>query len=166
MLNKLIILLITLNVNVAWTATLEGRVEGVADGDTIAVLDATITQYKIRLAGIDAPEKKQDFGNVSKKSLSDMVFNQQVKIDWDKTDRYGRIVGKVLVDGKDVNLEQIKLGMAWYYRQYQKELVFDDRINYLQAEEKAMNDHTGLWAQKDPVPPWDFRKTNRVKYVQ
>lgn len=100
------------------------------------------------------------------RSLSDMVFNQQVKIDLDKFDRYGRIVGKAIVDGKDVNLEQIKLGMAWYYRQYQKELVFDDRINYLHAEESAMNNHMGLWLQKDPVPPWDFRKANRVKNVQ
>ena len=163
---KIIILLITLSVNIAWAATLEGRVVGVSDGDTITVLDTTNTQYKIRLAGIDAPEKKQDFGNVSKKSLVEMVSNQLVKVIWDKTDRYNRIVGKVLVDGKDVNLEQIKLGMAWYYRQYQKELIFDDRINYLQAEESAMTNHMGLWLQKDPVPPWDFRKTNRAKYVQ
>lgn len=109
---KIIILLITLSVNIAWAATLESRLVGVSDGDTITVLDTTNTQYKIRLAGIVAPEKKQDFCNVSKKSLAEMVSNQLVKVIWDKTDRYNRIIGKVLVDGKDVNLEQIKLGMA------------------------------------------------------
>lgn len=160
---KIIILVICLNLNIAWGATLEGRVVVIADGDTITILDATNTQHKIRLAGIDAPEKKQDFGKVSKRSLSDMVFNQQVKVDWDKTDRYGRIVGKVLVDGKDVNLEQVRLGMAWYYRKYKNELVFDDRINYLHAEEDAMNNRIGLWLHKDPVAPWDFRKAVRAK---
>lgn len=152
--------------NHAWADILIGRVVGVADGDTITVLDVTNTQHKIRLAGIDAPEKKQDFGNVSKRSLSEMVFNQPVKVNWDKTDRYGRIVGKVLVNGRDVNLEQVKLGMAWYYRKYQYELVLDDRINYLHAEESAMKNHIGLWLQKDAVAPWDFRKANRTKYVQ
>ena len=143
MLNKIIILFVTLNFNVTRAATLEGSVVGIADGDTITILDATKAQYKIRLAGIDAPEKKQDFGNVPKRSLSDMVFNQQVKVDWDKSDRYGRLVGKVLLNGKDVNLEQIRLGMAWYYRKYKNELVFDDRISYPQAEEDAMK--KSLW---------------------
>ena len=86
-------------------ATLSGRVVGVADGDTITILDSSNTQYKIRLAGIDAPEKKQPFGNVSKKSLSDMVYGKQISVDYNKQDRYGRTVGKVIVDGVDANLE-------------------------------------------------------------
>ena len=143
MLKIFLILFITFNFNIVWAVTLEGRIVGIADGDTITILDASNMQYKIRLAGIDAPEKKQDFGNVSKRSLSDMVFNQQVKVDWDKSDRYGRLVGKVLLNGKDVNLEQIRLGMAWYYRKYKNELVFDDRISYPQAEEDAMK--KSLW---------------------
>jgi endonuclease YncB( thermonuclease family) len=86
-----------------------GRVVGIADGDTITVLDNTNTQHKIRLAGIDAPEKKQAFGAVSKKSLSDLVYGKQMDVDWQKHDQYGRFVGKVLSGGLDVNLKQILL---------------------------------------------------------
>lgn len=148
-------------VNVVWASTINGRVVGVTDGDTITVLDASNAQYKIRLSGIDAPEKKQDFGNVSKQSLSDMVFNKQVSVEWTKEDRYGRILGKVLLAGADINLKQVKAGMAWFYRKYQVELNMDDRLNYLHAEESAMNQGTGLWQQADPMPPWEFRKTRK-----
>lgn len=140
-------------------ATLVGHVVGVTDGDTITVLDATKTQYKIRLAGIDAPEKKQPFGSVSKKSLSDLVFDKVVSIQYDKEDRYGRIVGKVLVNGKDVNLEQVKRGLAWWYKKYQKEQSQQDRLDYLHAQETAEASGVGLWVDSDAVAPWDFRKT-------
>ena len=135
-----------------------GRVVGVADGDTITILDKTNTQYKIRLAGIDAPEKKQSFGNVSKKSLSDMVYDKQVTIYWDKQDRYGRTVGKVLKDGFDINLEQIKRGMAWFYKKYQNEQVLQDRLDYLHAQEIAQKNRIGLWNDSDVIAPWEFRK--------
>lgn len=91
---------------------LTDRVIGVAVGDTITVLDATNTKFKVRLSGIDAPEKAQPFGNVSKKSLSNLVYGKQVDVDWMKRDRYQRIVGKVLLNGEDINLKQIQLGMA------------------------------------------------------
>lgn len=138
--------------------TITGRVVAVADGDTITVLDNNNTQYKIRLAGIDAPEKKQAFGNVSKKSLSDLVYGKEVNIDWQKQDRYGRIVGKVLVSGTDANLEQVNRGMAWFYRKYQNELVLNDRLDYLHAEESAKSSRIGLWTDNEPTAPWDFRK--------
>ena len=93
-------------------ATIEGRVVGVADGDTITVLDANAVQHKIRLAGIDAPEKKQPFGQRSKQSLSDLVFDKAVTVETNKRDKYRREVGKVLVGGVDANLEQVKRGMA------------------------------------------------------
>ena len=144
--------------HIVFADTISGRVVGVADGDTITVLDSTNSQYKIRLAGIDAPEKKQAFGNVSKKSLSDMVYGQYVDIDWHKQDQYGRIVGKVLVNGVDVNLEQVHRGMAWFYRKYQKELVVEDRLAYHQAEEYAQNNAIGLWLDAEVIAPWDFRK--------
>lgn len=147
--------------NLAWTNTLTGRVVGVADGDTITVLDSQNTQYKIRLAGIDAPEKKQEFGQVSKKSLSDLVFGKQVRVDWIKEDRYGRIVGKVILIGRDINLQQIKNGMAWFYRKYQNELSQDDRLDYLHAEEGASSQQLGLWQLTDPMPPWEFRKARK-----
>lgn len=145
-------------INTAYAEVLSGRVVGVADGDTITVLDSTNTQHKIRLGGIDAPEKKQAFGNVSKKSLSDMVFNQQVDVEWHKEDRYGRKVGKVLVNDEDVNLEQIKRGMAWFYKKYKSELVQEDRITYELAQQDAEANQVGLWIDAYPIPPWDFRK--------
>lgn len=144
--------------NIAGASTLNGKVVSIADGDTITVLDANSTQHKIRLAGIDAPEKKQDFGYSSKQSLSDMVFNKQVTVDWAKEDRYGRIIGKVLLAGADINLQQVKSGMAWFYRKYQNELTLDDRLNYLHAEENATKLGIGLWKQPDPIAPWSFRK--------
>ena len=102
-----------------FAATIEGRVVGVADGDTITVLDTGKVQHKIRLAGIDAPEKAQPYGQTSKRSLSDLVYGKTVTVDTDKTDRYGREVGKVLVDGVDTNLEQVRRGLAWHYKAYQ-----------------------------------------------
>jgi endonuclease YncB( thermonuclease family) len=95
--------------------TLTGRVVGVADGDTITVLDANRQQHKIRLAGIDAPEKAQPFGDRSKQNLSALVFDKQVVVESNKQDRYGRTVGKVLVNEIDANLAQVKAGMAWWY---------------------------------------------------
>lgn len=154
----LLALTLTFSIQLASADTIIGRVVGVSDGDTITVLDQNNTQYKVRLAGIDAPEKKQAFGNVSKKSLSDMVFDNKVLVDWHKHDRYGRIVGKVILNGRDVNVEQINRGMAWFYRKYQNELVLDDRLAYLHAQEAAESSKTGLWLDQEPIAPWDFRK--------
>ena len=137
--------------------TVTGRVVGVADGDTITVLDSDMVQHKIRLAGIDAPEKKQAFGNRAKESLSDMVFDKTVNVETEKRDRYGRQIGKVLVDGQDVNLVQVERGMAWFYRQYQREQSPNDRKLYEAAEDAAKAGKRGLWRDSEPVPPWDFR---------
>jgi len=147
----------------AYAEVLSGRVVGIVDGDTITVLDSTNTQHKIRLGGIDAPERKQAFGNVSKKSLSDMVFNQQVDVEWHKEDRYGRKVGKVLLNDEDINFEQIKRGMAWFYKKYKSELVQEDRITYVQAQQEAEANQVGLWIDAYPIPPWDFRKLKRAE---
>ena len=141
--------------------TITGQVVGVADGDTITVLDVDKVQHKIRLAGIDAPEKKQPFGNRSKESLSDMVFDKTVNVETEKRDRYGRQIGKVLVNGQDVNLVQVERGMAWFYRQYQREQSPNDRRLYEAAEDTAKAGKRGLWRDVDPTPPWDFRKAKR-----
>jgi len=142
--------------------TITGHVVGVADGDTITVLDADKVQHKIRLAGIDAPEKKQAFGNRSKESLSALAFDKTVNVETDKQDRYGRQVGKVLVNGQDVNLVQVERGMAWFYRQYQREQSPNDRRLYEAAEDAARADKRGLWRDADPMPPWEFRH-NKIK---
>lgn len=155
---KWILVLFLFSVTYARAATLVGEVVGVADGDTITVLDANHIQFKIRLAGIDAPEKKQSFGQASKKSLSALVYSKVVTVEWHKLDRYQRIVGKVFVNDMNANLEQVKRGMAWYYKKYQNELVLDDRLDYLHAHEAAKICRSGLWVDDDPVAPWDFRK--------
>lgn len=132
-----------------------------SDGDTITVLDASRKTHKIRLAGIDAPEKGQPFGQRSKQSLSDLVYRQRAQVEWSKADRYGRIVGKVLVDGQDVCLEQIRRGLAWHYRKYENEQALEDRIAYRKVEEAARDDKAGLWFEPRAIPPWEWRKANR-----
>lgn len=152
----------------AWAETLLGRVIAISDGDTVTVLDSTNTQFKIRLMGIDAPEKAQPFGDRSKQALSALIFNRLVSVDWKKRDRYGRVVGKILVaalncdapecvKSVDANLEQVKAGMAWWYRDYAKEQEPKDRDFYEQAEFQAKMHRAGLWADKNPIPPWDWR---------
>ena len=142
-------------------ATLQGKVIGVADGDTVTLLDAQKNQHKIRLQGIDAPEKAQAFGNKSKQSLHEMVHGKEVMVDFQKKDKYGRTVGKVLVNNTDVCLEQIKRGMAWHYKQYANEQAPEDRDIYAQAELTARTQSVGLWNDKTPTPPWTFRQQNK-----
>ena len=142
-------------------ATIQGKVVSVADGDTVTVLDATNTQYKIRLQGIDAPEKAQAFGNKSKQSLHELVHSKQVTVDYQKKDKYGRVVGKILLNNNDVCLEQLKRGMAWHYKQYANEQPKEDRETYSLAEQQAKTELKGLWKDKQPVPPWEFRKQNK-----
>ncbi len=136
--------------------TLVGKTVGVSDGDTITVL-VDRREVKIRVAGIDAPEKKQAFGQRSKESLSECAFGESVSVDWHKKDRYGRTVGKVTVDGVDCGLRQVELGLAWHYLAYAKEQTPNERETYGQAEESAKVDRRGLWSAPRPVPPWEFR---------
>ncbi len=142
----------------AHAETITGRVVGVADGDTITVLDVDKVQHKIRLSGIDAPEKKQAFGNRSKESLSALAFDKTVNVETSKRDRYGRQIGKVMVNGRDVNLVQVERGMAWFYRQYQRDQSPNDRKRYEAAEDAARAGKRGLWRDAAPVPPWEFRR--------
>jgi endonuclease YncB( thermonuclease family) len=142
--------------------TLEGRVVGVADGDTITVLGAGNRQTRVRLQGIDAPESRQAFGQVSKLSLGDLVFDKKVVVEYQKTDRYGRTLGKVIAEGRDVNLLQVKAGLAWHYKYYQDEQSPADRRLYADAEAEARSARRGLWADSNPTPPWDFRRGKRV----
>jgi endonuclease YncB( thermonuclease family) len=141
--------------------TLTGRVVRIADGDTLTLLDSSDTQHRIRLEGIDAPESRQAFGTQSKRSLSDMVFGKDVTVFYQKTDQYGRLVGKILIDGMDVNLAQVKAGMAWHYKEYEREQSREDRDLYAKAEDEARADRRGLWQDADPVEPSAFRKEEK-----
>jgi endonuclease YncB( thermonuclease family) len=145
----------------AYAGTLLRRVINVADGDTITLLDAINTQHKIRLAGIDAPEKKQAFGQRSRESLSDLVFSKSVTVETNKRDKYGREVGKVIVGSVDANLVQIQRGMAWHYKAYEREQSVIDRKGYAEAENEARAARRGLWADAEPLPPWEFRRKKR-----
>ncbi len=147
---------------------IDGRIVTVLDGDTVTLLDRGYVQHRIRLAGIDAPEKSQAFGQRSKQSLGDLVFGQEVTIETGKTDRYGRQIGKVLLRGIDVNLEQVKRGLAWHYKAYASEQSSSDRIAYATAENDAKAAKAGLWRDAEPMPPWEFRrltKTSKVSQV-
>ncbi len=122
------------------------------------MLDASNQQHKIRLQGIDAPEKAQAFGQKSKASLSAMVYGKPVTVEWSKRDRYQRIIGVVLADGMDCNLEQVKTGMAWWYKQYKREQTVQQRADFEAAENQAREQRVGLWSDMEPVPPWEFRR--------
>ena len=144
--------------------TLSGRVVRVTDGDTIVVLGANKTQHKIRLQGIDAPERGQAYGTKSKEYLSDLVAGKYVVVNYSERDRYQRILGKVLLSDQDVNLEQVEAGMAWHYKKYQSEQSSSDRVKYADAEREARRLKLGLWRDADPVPPWEYRQAKRQKF--
>jgi hypothetical protein len=127
----------------------------------LTVLDSANTQHRIRLQGIDAPESSQAFGTRSKQHLSDLVFGRQVTVEYDKKDRYGRTLGKVIAGGQDACLEQIRAGMAWHYKYYENEQSPEDRRAYAQAEVEARAAERGLWVDPSPIPPWDFRRGRR-----
>ena len=135
--------------------TITVRVVGVHDGDTITGLDDSKTQYKIRLDAIDAPELGQPFGQTSKKALSEKVFGKDVVVIPKTKDKYGRTVGHILIDGRDVNLLMLEEGMAWHYKHY------DHNARLARAEEEARAAKKGLWSDGDPVPPWEWRKEHQ-----
>ncbi|MDO9233920.1 MAG: thermonuclease family protein [Methylotenera sp.] len=137
---------------------LQGKVIKVTDGDTVNVLTNDNELHKIRLSGIDSPEKKQAFGNKSKQALDDEIGGKVVTVEFNKRDRYQRIIGKIMFNGKDVNLHQIQRGLAWHYKKYQNEQEVEDRSIYADAEYLAQRDKLGLWADTNSMPPWDFRK--------
>lgn len=157
-LHATILLLISCSLH---AATLQGKVVGVPDGDNITVLDDNKTKHKIRLQGIDAPAKTQAFGQKSNQSLHQLIHNKQVTIEFQKKDKYGRTLGKVLHNGLDVCLEQIKLGMAWHYKQYKSDQPKEDRALYNQTEQDARARKAGLWIDKAPTPPWEFRRQKK-----
>ncbi len=130
----------------------------VIDGDTIEV-----DGVHVRLFGIDAPEKKQPFGEKAKTNLSTLAYNRTAEADCRKTDRYRRKVCVVFVGNKDVGLEQIKVGMAWWYQQYSKEQSRQERSDYEQAESLAKRHRYGLWSGPNPTPPWEWRHNGRQR---
>lgn len=135
---------------------LTGLVVGIADGDTLRVL-VDRREVRVRLDQIDAPEKAQAFGQRSRQSLAEMAFRQSARVVTHGTDRYGRTVGTVYVDGRDVNAEQVRRGLAWVYPRYAHDAALYD------LQRQAQADRRGLWADADPVPPWEWRRSRRQR---
>ena len=138
--------------------TLYGRVVAIADGDTLTLLDRDNRQHRIRVGGIDAPEKGQPFGEVSRQHLARLVFDRSVRAECYKEDRYGRQVCRVFQGTKDVGLAQLDAGLAWWFRRYASEQSPQERAEYESAEDRARADGLGLWRDRDPTPPWAWRK--------
>ena len=162
-------LLTKLESNLPYSKELKGKVVSIADGDTVTIVVADNSanskfpqpsssqpsskkQYRIRLNDIDAPESKQAFGNKSKENLKNYIYQKDVVVKYESTDKYGRILGTIYYQGKDINLQQVKDGYAWVYRHYSK------KQDYIKEEEKARQERKGLWADKNPINPYDFRR--------
>ena len=155
--------------------TLAGKVIHVAAGDTITVLDETQSEHRVRLAGIDAPERGQPYGSASRKRLAVLVAGKSVTVEWHQRDRYPYIVGKVWVASPDAcpearpecprtldaGLAQITSGLAWHFKGYEHEQSEEDRERYAFAEEEARARRAGLWKERKPIPPWDWRQQQR-----
>jgi endonuclease YncB( thermonuclease family) len=142
---------------------IEGKVINVHDGDTVTVLDQNNQKFHIRLQGIDAPELKQEFGSVSQQNLSRMVLGKQVSIFWTKVDKYRRTVGTIKLNGQDMNIEQVKAGLAWHFKKYADEQEPQDRITYAAAEQQARAAKLGLWQDPNPTMPGDWRQEVKTK---
>ncbi|MCP5205220.1 MAG: thermonuclease family protein [Pseudomonadales bacterium] len=154
-------------------ADITGLVVAVIDGDTIKVLDADQTEHRVRLSGIDAPERGQPYNKASRKHLASLVAGKEVFVETTKQDIYGREVGKVWVQpsdcpscGKtlDVNYAQVLAGMAWWYRYYAEEESPEDHGRYESAEDEARARGWGLWADPNPINPYDWRKIPRYEH--
>ncbi len=137
----------------------ECKIIGISDGDTITALCADNQQVKVRLAEIDAPEKAQPFGERSKQSLSDLCFDREAEINPLTTDRYGRTVARVHCEGADANAEQLRRGMAWVYDKY-----VTDRSLY-NTQDEARVARRGLWADENPIPPWEWRHFSKLRKI-
>lgn len=133
-----------------------GKVVGIADGDTITVLRGK-DEIKVRLHGVDCPERAQDFGKRAKQFTSDAAFGKIVTVIIKDIDRYGRTVGVVMLPGdRSLNHALVEAGLAWWYRKYAPD---DQTLRQLQDEAKTSQ--RGLWSHPNPVPPWEYRRHKR-----
>lgn len=140
---------------------LNGHVAQVLDGDTLEVNDQNRRLFRIRLQGIDAPEKSQAYGPQAKEFLAKLTLNRNVEIIWNEKDQYGRLIGKITLDQKDVCLEMISAGLAWHFTKYEQSQSEEDRQLYKATEKRVREQRKGLWADPTPQPPWEYRQQQR-----
>lgn len=136
-------------------AQVTGKVVGVTDGDTVRVLTESKgkkQEIKVRLDGIDAPETRQPFGEASRQWLARRIFQKEVLVEKKTIDKYGRTVARLKLNGKDINVESVRAGMAWWYRQYAN----NDQV-LRKAEQEARGTKRGIWSQNGAIAPWDWR---------
>jgi endonuclease YncB( thermonuclease family) len=137
--------------------TFTGKAVSVQDGDTLHVLDDAKHEHTIRLDGIDAPERKQAFGTVARDRLAEITKGKPVTVQAGKRDKYGRTVARIEVEGQDVNRQMVVEGLAWHYTRY------SDDATLAEAEGEARAAGRGLWADREPVPPWEWRATEKER---
>jgi endonuclease YncB( thermonuclease family) len=137
-------------------ARFAGKVVGVTDGDTISVMRDG-RSVRVRLEGIDCPERGQDFGARAEQFTSEMAFGKDAAVEVRDVDRYGRLVARVTVGGEDVSLALVRSGLAWHYTKYSRD------PELAEAEMAAKSAQLGLWSRSDPIPPWEFRQPARFR---
>ena len=134
---------------------LKGKIIHISDGDTVHLLTDNKEKIKIRLNDIDAPESKQAFGNKSKENLKNYIYQKNVVVEYKNKDKYKRVLGTIYYQNRDINLQQVKNGYAWVYKKYSKNPI------YFKAEQDARINKIGLWSDKNPIEPWEFRKNKK-----
>ena len=149
-------------------ADFTAKVQRVVDGDTVHVEDETGKKFKVRLTGIDAPEQDQPYGFASTYHLRGLLLNKFVLLESKpkkgkpySVDRYKRVLAKIVLDGRDINLSQVLSGYAWHFKRYQNQQSRSDRDLYSQAELHAKENNLGLWREKKPIAPWKWRKIKK-----
>lgn len=138
------------------SAQLTGKIVRVSDGDTVVLLDSTNTQHKIRLDGIDCPERAQDYGTKATDFTKNLCAGKYVKVDVAGIDKYKRVLGVLWVDGANVNEELLKNGLAWQYK-------YNNSAQYKIFENNARKKKLNIWSMSNPTAPWDFRKEEKTK---
>ena len=161
------VIIFTLNINLL-RADFTAKVQRVVDGDTVHVIDKAGKKFKVRLTGIDAPEKNQPYGLAATYKLTEILINKLVLLKSKPNngkpytvDRYKRVLAKIILDGRDINLSQVLRGYAWHFKRYQKQQSPSDRELYSEAEIDAKKNKLGLWGEKNPIAPWKWRKINK-----
>lgn len=146
----------------AQAESLRARVVSVTDGDTVTVVTPTKKRMKVRLGGIDAPDKKQPFGKAAKAALSDLVKGRDVDLIGSKPDRHEPFVAKVMHEGRDVNLELLRMGLAWCHVKFPEEQSAEDGEVYAAAESDARDSGLRLWSDFGATPPWEWKEPARA----
>ena len=161
------VIIFTLNINYL-RADFTAKVQRVVDGDTVHVVNKAGKKFKVRLTGIDAPEKNQPYGLAATYKLTEILINKLVLLKSKPNngkpytvDRYKRVLAKIILDGRDINLSQVLRGYAWHFKRYQKQQSPSDRELYSEAEIDAKKNELGLWGEKNPIAPWKWRKIKK-----